>query len=431
MRLTIILRSLPLILLLIAGSSASVVAQTGYPQRSPYGYPPAGYPPQQQAYRDPRAYPPGYYPGKLVQPAQPQQGFSIRRLFGVQDEPAPPTRKPVAKPRKPAPPPVALARQERAKTNPTAHVVVFGDTLADFASQGLDEMFSEIPDVAVVRKTRGESDLVRNDPADWPKFIKETLDAGQKATVAVVMLGANDRQSIKDGEESHDLLSDRWKSLYRQRVDAIVQALKERAIPVIWVGLPPMKSNKLSEDLLAMNEIYRESVQRLGGTYVDIWPGFVDEENRYTAIGPDVDGEPVRLRTNDGVLFTKPGASKVAHFAGTEIKRLIEAGQPGPSVAAVPQPADGASQAGAAAPTIEASLPAMPDVAAPVSLPTKPLVGPVLPLTRPDVTPGGALLSGAPKLNGDQAYPVRRALRNGVAPSSRPGRADDFRWPPS
>src|SRR5438045_2170757 len=61
-----------------------------YPQRAPYGYypqAPRGYYAQPPA-RDPRAYPPGYYPGKLVQPAQPPSGFSLRRLFGVEEQEA-------------------------------------------------------------------------------------------------------------------------------------------------------------------------------------------------------------------------------------------------------------------------------------------------------------------------------------------------------
>jgi hypothetical protein len=414
-----ILRRLALALLLAAGSGSAALAQAGY------------YYQQQPAYRgDPRAYPPGYYPGKLVQPAQPQpqQGFSIRRFFGAREEPPAPARKPVARPRKPAPPPAAVARQEKPKVDPATHVVVFGDALAGYARQGLDAHFAESQDVAVVPKIRDAS-LARTDPADWPNFIKATLDGGQKATVAVVMLGASDRQAIKDGEDSVEPLSDRWKELYRQRVDAIMGTFKERKLPVVWIGLPPMKASKISEDLLAMNEIYKDSVQRNGGAYVDVWPGFVDEENRYTAVGPDVDGEPAKLRTNEGVFFTKAGARKLAFFADTEIKRLLGTGQAGTATAAVPNPGESAPAEGAAVPSVEASIPAPPDAAAPVSLPSKPLVGPVLPLTRQDVAPGGTLVSAPPKLSGDHAYPVQRALRTGVPPSSRPGRADDFRWP--
>jgi hypothetical protein len=357
-----------------------------------------------------------------VQPAQPQpqQGFSIRRFFGARDEPRPPARTPVSRPRRAAPPPAAVVKQEKPKVDPSTHVVVFGDALAGYARQGLDAHFSDDQDVAVVSKVRSDTNLVRTDPADWPNFIKATLDGGQKTSVAIVMLGTNDRQSIRDGEESVDPLSDRWKELYRQRVDAIAIALKERKVPFIWIGLPPMKNSKISDDLVAMNEIYKESVQRNGGVYVDIWPGFVDEENRYTAVGPDVDGDPTKLRTNEGVFFTRAGARKVAFFADTEIKRVLGLG--GTATAAAPDPAQ-------IAPAIEAAVPPPPDPAVPVALPQKPLVGPVLPLTRQDIAPGGTLVSAPPKLTGDHAYSAQRALRVGIAPSSRPGRADDFRWP--
>ncbi|MBQ0823987.1 DUF459 domain-containing protein [Microvirga sp. HBU67558] len=383
---------------------------------------------QQPGQRDLRAYPPGYYPGKLVQPAQPQpqQGFSLRRFFGVPDEPPPAARAPVARPRKSAPPAAAVAKQEKPKVDPSTHVVVFGDALAGYARQGLDAHFAENQDVAVVPKTRDVS-LVRTDAADWPNFIKATLDGGQKATVAVVMLGTSDRQAIREGEETVEPLTDRWKELYRQRVDAIVNTFRERKIPFVWIGLPPMKNSKATEDLVAINEIYKESVQRGGGAYVDIWPGFVDDENRYTAEGPDVDGEPAKLRTNEGMFFTRAGARKVAFFADTEIKRIL--GQGGTATAAVPRPADITPADGSSAPSIEAAIPAPPEAAAPVTLPSKPLIGPVLPLTRQDVAPGGTLVSAPPKLTGDSAYTVQRALRVGIAPGSRPGRADDFRWP--
>jgi len=403
-----------LALLLAAGGVDAALAQSGYYQ--------------QPGYRDQRAYPPGYYPGKLVQPAQPQpqQGFSIRRFFGARDEPPPPARAPVSRPRRSAPPPAAVAKQEKPKVNPSTHVVVFGDALASYARQGLDAHFSDDQDVAVVSKVRSDTSLVRTDPTDWPNFIKATLDGGQKTSIAVVMLGTNDRQSIRDGENSVEPLSDRWKELYRQRIDAITGALKERKVPFVWVGLPPMKNSKISDDLVAMNEIYKESVQGNGGVYVDIWPGFVDEDNRYTDIGPDVDGDPTKLRTNEGVFFTRAGARKVAFFADTEIKRVLGLGG---TAAAAPAPVQATPVDGSATPTIEAAVPPPPDAAIPVALPQKPLVGPVLPLTRQDVAPGGTLVSAPPKLAGDHAYSVQRAMRAGIAPNSRPGRADDFRWP--
>lgn len=408
--LRVLLTGLPLII----GSGPSAYAQYyGYAPNAPY--------PQQRRPPPRNAYPPGYYPGKLVQPAP---GFSLRRLFGVQEAP-PPMTPPVVRSRRAPAPRSTVVRQEKPKADPTTQVIVFGDALAEFAGQGLGELFSDSEDVAVIRKAKADGGLVEMDGADWTKAIDEALGPGKKTNVAVIMLGTQDRQSLKQDAASYEPLTDKWREIYRGRVDAAMRAFNERGLPVVWIGLPPARNAKTSEDFLAMNEIYRESVQRNGGTYVDVWPGFVDEENRYAMTGPDVDGQPAKLRTNDGAFFTKAGSRKIAHFADTEIKRLIESGQPA-AIGSTP-PAD----AGAAPDSLEAALPALPDDVAPVSLPTKPLIGPVLPLNQPVVAPGGTLVTGAPKLNGDHAYSLRRALRNGIAPASRPGRADDFRWPPS
>lgn len=415
------------------------------PPPPPPGYPPSGYygqpVPPPGAYRQaPRRQGP-YYPGMMITPGQapvavapppqPQPGFSLRRLFGVEEEAQRPVvRQALPRPKPPRPKPVlAVAKAVKPKVNPSSHVVVFGDALADLTGQGLEDVFAETPDVAVARKVKAEGGLVRSEPGEWPKFIREVLDGGQKATVAVVMLGANDRQPIKEGETTHEPLSDRWKALYRERVDGLVRALAERGLPVVWIGVPPMKNDKASPDYIAINEIARESVERLGGTYVDIWQGFVNDENRYTATGPDVDGQTTRLRTNDGVLFTAAGARKAAHFADAEIKRLVEARKAGTALAALPPAGSPGSEPSAPAADPLLALPPPPEVTGLPSLPAKPLVGPVLPLTKPDVSPGGTLVSARPKLEGDSAYTVQRALRDGVATSPRPGRADDYRWP--
>ncbi len=234
----------------------------------------------------------GYYPGMRVQPPVEQHpGLILRRLFGYEEEKRRAATR--AAPRiKPKPAAPVLTKQEKPKVDPSTHVVVFGDALADLTGQGLDDAFSDSPEVAVVRKPRADISLAR-DGAEWPKAILDILNGGQKITVAVMMLGSSERQSITEGETTHEPLSERWKQLYRDRVDAVVRTFQERGVPVVWIGVPPMRNAKLSADYVAMNEIYRESVERLGGSYVDIWPGFVDDENRYTPVGPDVDGQTV------------------------------------------------------------------------------------------------------------------------------------------
>src|SRR5215831_1076751 len=59
---------------------------------------------------------------------------------------------------------------------------------------------------------------------------------------------------------------------------------------------------------LSRYELYRARAERAGIVYVDIWDGFVDDQGRYTLQGPDFEGQIRRLRSADGVHFTKAGA---------------------------------------------------------------------------------------------------------------------------
>jgi hypothetical protein len=239
----------------------------------------------------------------------------------------------------------------------------------------------------VIRRVRGDGGLVRTDPAEWAKTVREAVDATPKLAAAVVMVGVNDRAPIREGEVSHEPLSERWRALYRDRVDALVRAFQEKGMPLIWIGAPPVRSERLSADLIAMNEIYRERVQRAGGTYVDIWPGFVDDDSRYVDRGPDIAGQNVRLRAEGGVNLTRAGARKAAFFADAEIKRLVEAKRSGTAVATLP--AAPAEDPAAPPPVLLAPAgPAADQAAAPApAAPEKPVAGPVVPLTRPRPRP--------------------------------------------
>jgi hypothetical protein len=348
----------------------------------------------------------------------------------------------------PAAAPIAVTDQPALpKVEPSTFIVVLGDTQADQLSGGLDDAFADRPDVAVVKRTRADSGLVRTDFHDWGKAVQELLASDQKISIAVMLLGINDRQALREGDVSHEPLSERWRELYRARIDAIASAFAERRIPLVWMGAPPAQSGRLSADLIAINALFRETVERRGGVYVDLWEAFVDSENRYAASGPDLSGQIARLRAADGVHFTRAGARKAAHFADVVIRRLIQAG-PGPALLALPQPAapsplDAALPQPALGPapmSVEEIITRMAGLAPGQSgviqpalpvVPVKPLAGPILPLTGQPPARDGRLLADASAARGVgyQAQEIERVFADGVLPSPRPGRADDFSWP--
>ena len=72
-----------------------------------------------------------------------------------------------------------------------------------------------------------------------------------------------------------------------------------------------------------LDELYRAHAEKAGIIYVDIWDGFVDEQGRFAVQGPDFQGQIRRLRTPDGVHFTKAGAVKLASYVDRELRRVM------------------------------------------------------------------------------------------------------------
>ena len=160
--------------------------------------------------------------------------------------------------------------------------------------------------------------------------------------------------------------------------------------------------------MLFLDSLYRDAAGKAGITYVDVWDGFVDEAGRFLQQGPDFEGQIRRLRSYDGVYFTKPGARKLAHYVEREITRLLAA---------------------RSAPIALPSEPATPDANALPGQPApRPLAGPILPLVASSV--GTDQLLGGP---GSRPAAVdalaARTLVKGEPLAPPAGRADDFVWP--
>ena len=436
---------------------------------------------------------------------------------------------------RPAPPPADYSKApgpRKLDNPPTTNIVVIGDSLADWLAYGLDETYADQPDMGVVRKIKPTSGLVRydakNENLDWAGAVKDTL-AGERPNAIVVMLGLNDRTSLKDrippkpvppkpgeapaagqppgqsaaapgqpqapnqaqgqaqpapgkeqgqaaeqkpapgkpqpaqgqaqeqkpaqgqaqpqaqsaaptpqapqvnaadsegGKEpptaqpvpsggTFEFHTDKWAEVYGRRVDEMINALKARGVPILWVGVPSLRGTKSTSDMAYLDEIYRERAEKAGIAYVDIWDGFVDEQGRYTVQGPDFEGQTRKLRTPDGVHFTKAGAVKLASYVDQELRRIMSKGVIAP-----------------------VALPAGPDANAPKPAPAvggRPDVGPVVPLVsgvgggdRSDGH-GGDLAGGGRPAQLTSTDPVAaKVLTHGDAIAAPSGRADDFAWP--
>src|SRR5437667_1763083 len=215
-------------------------------------------------------------------------------------------------------------------------------------------------------------------------------------------------KSARSPNGVYEFREERWVELYTRKIDEMISVLKSKGVPVLWVGLPAVRGAKATADMLFLDSLYREAASKAGITYVDVWDGFVDEAGRFLQQGPDFEGQIRRLRSYDGVYFTRPGARKLAHYVEREITRLL---------------------AGRSAPIALPTEPATPDANALPGQPApRPLAGPILPLVASSV--GTDQLLGGPGMRPLAIDALAaRVLVKGEPLAAPAGRADDFAWP--
>ncbi len=346
-------------------------------------------------------------PPVLAQEARP---WSLRDLFMPRRERAAPPENTV--PGKPAKPARAKPKKNpavqrvvepevvvEAKAPDAKVVLVLGDFVGSGLAEGLNAVFATNPGVRIADRTNGASGFVREDHFDWPGQVAGMI-AAERPTVVVALFGANDRQQMRIGNARETLRSEAWNREYTARAASFASVVSVDDIPFVWVGTPPFRSAKSSTDMLAFNEIYRKVAADVGAEFIDVWEGFVDENGTFVTTGPDIAGQPVKLRAGDGINFTQAGKRKLAFYTEKPLRRLLgEAGTPASGTGGVP--AIGPVAPGAPA-----------DRTAPIAL------------DDPELD-GGAELLGAsvtPK-------PAAQPAADDDAATAAAGRADDFSWP--
>lgn len=334
--------------------------------------------------------------------------WSLRNLlFPRRNEfpepPPPPRPKAKAKVRKAAPAEPKVAIAEKAADART--VLVVGDFMASGLAEGLDAVFAENPAIRIADLGKGSSGLVRDDVYDWPGGVKALIEA-EKPAVVLVMVGSNDRQQMKAGDTREPPRSAAWTKEYETRAEALGEAIASTKVPYLWVGMPAFRVGNMTSDMLAFNDIYRSAAETAGGEFVDVWDGFVDEDGVFVSTGPDVNGQPVRLRSDDGINMTRAGKRKLAFYAEKPLMKLLGISAPAGAATALPE----ISPTGKPA---EPFVPAAVDRTPPISL------------NDPALDGGAELLGAEPAGKTEQPSPARKLAENPL-----PGRADDFSWPP-
>ncbi|MFK4721876.1 hypothetical protein ABIE89_002976 [Bradyrhizobium niftali] len=168
--------------LIALGTALAILVSVAGPASAQFfNFPGFGGPPQRSAPPPPRSGGGGggggWFGGDFFAPFQQQQPQAPRQDFS----------------RAPAP--------SKRDTIPDKNVLVIGDAMADWLAYGLEDAYTEQPDMGVIRKHKTTSGLIKyqpkGEPSDWAAAAKGILET-EKPDVIVVMLGLNDRIAIRE-----------------------------------------------------------------------------------------------------------------------------------------------------------------------------------------------------------------------------------------
>ena len=252
-------------------------------------------------------------------------------LFGNDEEVAPqraPAQEAPVVRRQPAPAAQASlppAKPAIEKAEGATRLAVFGDSLAVDLSKALERHYAEDPNITVISQGVGSSGFVRDDFFDWNNAIAEQI-AADSFDIAVVVIGINDRQPLNTPNGRAEPLTEAWITAYSARLSQFVTQLRNAGKPTIWVSLPPMEAPSYGQAMNQISEVQKLAVFSGGAEYLDIYERFIDEAGRYSAHGPDLNGNRVRMRKDDGIHFSTAGADKLAFYVAQTMKLYYRGG---------------------------------------------------------------------------------------------------------
>lgn len=192
-------------------------------------------------------------------------------------------------------------------------VLEIGDSLGIDLGDQLRSQLDASATARTVVASLGDSGLSNVSYYDWPAHLGVLL-ATDHPQVVVVFIGANDDQGLTVDGSAAAPGTPAWVAAYAERVDDVVREATDAGARVVWVGMPPMADPDLNAAMELEDAIYQSQTAPFpGALYVSSTPVLGSPSGGYETSRPGAAGQPVVLRTPDGVHLTPAGAALLAH----------------------------------------------------------------------------------------------------------------------
>ncbi|MEL6288381.1 MAG: DUF459 domain-containing protein [Pseudomonadota bacterium] len=199
-------------------------------------------------------------------------------------------------------------------------IVVIGDSVGANLADGLKWAFRKDRSVRVIKRTKAGTGLARRDVYDWPRALRRIIRRDRPDRI-VILIGGNDRQDMRVRGRRYHRFTKPWGREYVRRLERFTNQLDASGAQVTWIGLPNVRSRRMTRDYRQFNSWVRRAAKRRGMDYIPIKPLFVARNGGYDAYGRGVNGRRVRLRDRDGIHMSRHGSRLMGRFVAERLKR--------------------------------------------------------------------------------------------------------------
>jgi uncharacterized protein len=200
-------------------------------------------------------------------------------------------------------------------------ILLIGDSQAQGLAGAFMRLFRRQADIRIIDNSKIATGLMPRPNYDWVAEAPK-IAANEHADVVVAMFGANDRPLVRTHGEIDPAKRAVFAANYGAKVAAIVTALPNAGMAVVWVGHPITRDPVYAQDMKLLDEIYESAATQAGAEYVSCWSMFADPTGSYTSFGPGTDSETTRLRADDGVHLTPAGYDVLARAVIPRLYRV-------------------------------------------------------------------------------------------------------------
>ena len=192
----------------------------------------------------------------------------------------------------------------------TRDVVLAGDSMMAVGfGTGLMRKAGEDKKLRILRAFKSGTGLARPDVFNWLDQYPAMVGS-ERPDVVIVAIGANDGQSFEVDSKVLSFGSEEWRKTYQSRVADFLATVESTGARVLWVGLPPMRSEPFNQRISIVNRIaYTVVSHDPKASWWSTASYVADASGSFREFAATSNGGLVRLRTSDGIHFTEEGAS--------------------------------------------------------------------------------------------------------------------------